>query len=208
MSKTNKNNNLKISEKLSGNSKKISGIYGQIKEKLSSTTGTDDVSSSVDQSQNEYNQQLSEELELTTKSDPYLLELEERFTNVSNDLNNLDKDFMGEEENFTGKEDNNMNISETSDVIKLVNKSEYGGMSVMRIKEKIIGKEVVDVNANVIGKIKDVDVNFENKTLQAFIIGKGGILEGLGSSGNDIIVPLHMVMAIGDKILVKSEAQL
>ncbi|BDZ66751.1 PRC-barrel domain-containing protein [Methanobacterium ferruginis] len=208
MSKTNKNNTLKVSEKLSGNSKKISGIYGQIKGKLSSTAGTDDVLSSVDHSQNEYNQKLSEELELTTKSDPYLLELEERFTNVSNDLNNLDKDFMGEDEYSTGKEDNNMNISETSDVVKLVNKSEYGGMSVMRIKEKIIGKEVVDVNANVIGKIKDVDVNFENKTLQAFIIGKGGILEGLGSSGNDIIVPLHMVMAIGDKILVKSEAQL
>ncbi len=78
----------------------------------------------------------------------------------------------------------------------------------MRIKDKIIGKEVVDVNANLIGKVKDVDVNFENKTLEAFIIGKGGILEGLGGSGNDIIVPLSMVMAIGDKILIKSETQL
>lgn len=77
----------------------------------------------------------------------------------------------------------------------------------MRIKEKIIGKEVVDINAMVIGKVKDVEVNFENKTIEAFIVGKGGILEGLGSSRNDIIVPLNMVVAIGDKIIVKSENQ-
>nr|WP_209625765.1 PRC-barrel domain-containing protein [Methanobacterium petrolearium] len=78
----------------------------------------------------------------------------------------------------------------------------------MRIKDKIIGKEVVDIDANLIGKVKDVDVNFQNKTMEAFIIGKGGILEGLGGSGNDIIVPLHMVMAIGDKILINSAPQI
>ena len=77
----------------------------------------------------------------------------------------------------------------------------------MRLKEKIIGKEVVDINAMSIGKVKDVEVNFENKTLEAFIVGKGGILEGLGSSRNDIIVPLSMVVAVGDKIIVKSENQ-
>ena len=55
-------------------------------------------------------------------------------------------------------------------------------MMFMRIKEEIIGKEVVDVNAIVIGKVKDVEVNFETKTLEAFLVGKGGILEGLGIS--------------------------
>ena len=80
-------------------------------------------------------------------------------------------------------------------------------MITMRLKEKIIGKEVVDINAMSIGKVKDVEVNFENKTLEAFIVGKGGILEGLGSSRNDIIVPLSMVVAVGDKIIVKSENQ-
>ncbi len=74
----------------------------------------------------------------------------------------------------------------------------------MRIKEKIIGKEVVDNHALLIGKVKDVEVNFETKTVEAFIIGKGGLFEGLGSS-NDIVVPLSMVIAVGDKILVKSE---
>lgn len=77
----------------------------------------------------------------------------------------------------------------------------------MKIKDEMIGKEVVDVNAMVIGKVRDVEANFETKTLEAFIVGKGGILEGLGSSKNDIIIPLQMVMAIGDKIIVKSENQ-
>lgn len=74
----------------------------------------------------------------------------------------------------------------------------------MRIKEKIIGKEVVDNHAFLIGKVKDVEVNFENEKIEAFIVGKGGLFEGLGSS-NDLIVPLSMVIAVGDKILVKSE---
>ena len=77
----------------------------------------------------------------------------------------------------------------------------------MKIKEEILGKEVVDVNANVIGKVKDVELNYETKTLEAYILGKGGILEGLGRSSGDIIVPDNMVIAIGDKILVKSETE-
>ncbi|OPX57898.1 MAG: PRC-barrel domain protein [Methanobacterium sp. PtaB.Bin024] len=86
-------------------------------------------------------------------------------------------------------------------------KTGYKMVISMRLKEKIIGKEVVDINAMVIGNVKDVEVNFESKTLEAFIVGKGGILEGLGSSRNDIIVPLSMVVAVGDKIIVKSENQ-
>jgi len=77
----------------------------------------------------------------------------------------------------------------------------------MKIKEEILGKEVVDVNANVIGKVKDVELNYETKTLEAYILRKGGILEGLGRSSGDIIVPDNMVIAIGDKILVKSETE-
>jgi len=75
----------------------------------------------------------------------------------------------------------------------------------MRIKEKIIGKEVVDIHALVIGKVKDVEVNLETNALEAFVVGKNGLFDGIGGS-NDVIVPMKMVMAIGDKILVKSEA--
>ncbi len=73
----------------------------------------------------------------------------------------------------------------------------------MRIIEEIIGKEVLDSSAIVIGKVKDVEVDFETKTLEAFILGKGGISEGLGISKGETIVPYDMVKKIGDKILLK-----
>ena len=77
----------------------------------------------------------------------------------------------------------------------------------MKIKEEMIGKEVVDVNAMIVGKVKDVEANFESKTIESFLVGGGGILESLGSSKNDIVIPLRMVVAIGDKVIVKSENQ-
>lgn len=49
-------------------------------------------------------------------------------------------------------------------------------------KRRIIEKEVVDASAIVIGKVKDVEVELETQTLEAIIIGKGGILESLGIS--------------------------
>lgn len=76
-------------------------------------------------------------------------------------------------------------------------------MDIMRIKEEIIGKEVVDVNAIVIGQAKDVDINFETRTVERIIVGQGGILQGIRSS-EDTVVPLSKVIAIGDKILIKS----
>ena len=77
----------------------------------------------------------------------------------------------------------------------------------MRIIEEIIGKEVLDSSAIIIGKVKDVEVNFETKTLESFILGKGGISEGLGISKGETIVPYEMVKKIGDKILLKNAAE-
>ena len=74
----------------------------------------------------------------------------------------------------------------------------------MRIIEEIIGKEVLDSSAIIIGKVKDVEVDFETKTLEAFILGKGGLSEGLGISKGETIVPYEMVKKIGDKILLKN----
>ncbi len=71
----------------------------------------------------------------------------------------------------------------------------------MRIKDEIIGKEVVDINAIVIGKVKDVDVDFETQTFEAFIVGKGGI--SLRASDSEIVIPYEKVKTIGDKVLLK-----
>ena len=71
----------------------------------------------------------------------------------------------------------------------------------MRIIEEIIGKEVLDSSAIVIGKVKDVDIDFETKSLDSFILGKGGISEGLGLSKGETNITT-LVKKIGDKILV------
>lgn len=74
----------------------------------------------------------------------------------------------------------------------------------MRIVQEIVGKEVLDSSAVVIGKVKDVEVNLMTNEIEAFIVGKGGISEGLGLSKGETIVPYDMVSKIGDKILLKS----
>ena len=75
----------------------------------------------------------------------------------------------------------------------------------MLIKKEIIGKEVVDTSGIVIGKVEDVGVNFETQTLEGFMVGKGGIFEGLGRSSGGTLVPYDIVKVIGDKILLTSD---
>lgn len=173
----------------------------KIKEK-DHVIATNELFNAMDLSLNE-SEPIISGLGLATDSD--LIDLEMRFSKVS-------KNLEGNLEGFDNDLEKNkkyaaQKISAIDDVGMLIHKSDYKGMMNMRLKEEMIGKEVVDINAMIIGKVKDVEVNFQTKTLEAFVIGKGGILESLGSSGNDIIVPLNMVVAIGDKIIVKSETQ-
>jgi sporulation protein YlmC with PRC-barrel domain len=74
----------------------------------------------------------------------------------------------------------------------------------MRIVEEIVGKEVLDNSAAIIGKVKDVEMDPEGQKIEALVLGKGGISEGLGLSKGETIVPYDMVKKIGDKILLKS----
>jgi sporulation protein YlmC with PRC-barrel domain len=75
----------------------------------------------------------------------------------------------------------------------------------MRIKEEIIGKEVVDSSGIVIGKVKDVEVDFETQIMESFIVGEGGFFASLGRSKGETVVPYGMVKIIGDKLLLKNE---
>ena len=73
----------------------------------------------------------------------------------------------------------------------------------MRIMEVIIGKEVLNSSAVVIGHVKDMEVNMETNKIEALIVGKGGIAESLGFSSGEVIIPYEMVKEIGDKILLE-----
>ena len=77
----------------------------------------------------------------------------------------------------------------------------------MRIIEEIIGKEVLDSSAVVIGKVRDLELNVETNQIEAFILGKGGISEGLGLSKGETVVPYDIIKQIGDKILLKNASE-
>ena len=73
----------------------------------------------------------------------------------------------------------------------------------MRVAEDIIGKEVLDSSATIIGKVKDIEVNLGTRKIEAIVIGKGGISESIGISKEENVIPYDMVRQIGDKILLK-----
>ncbi len=73
----------------------------------------------------------------------------------------------------------------------------------MRVAEQIKGKEVIDSSGMVVGKVKDVEINWSNNEIEAIVLGEGGISESLGLSKEEKIIPYHMVKQIGDKILIK-----
>lgn len=73
----------------------------------------------------------------------------------------------------------------------------------MRVDKQIKGKEVIDSSARVVGKVKDVEVNWGNKEIEAVVLGTGGIMESLGLSKEENVIPYYMIKQIGDKILLK-----
>jgi len=73
--------------------------------------------------------------------------------------------------------------------------------------EEIIGKEVLDSSAMIIGRVKDVEINAETNEMEAFIVSKGGISESLGLSGNEILIPFGRIKEIGDKILLENDME-
>jgi len=68
--------------------------------------------------------------------------------------------------------------------------------------EKIIGKEVIDNSALILGRVKDIEVNIKTNEIEALILGKGGIAESLGLSNSEVIISYDIIKEIGDKILI------
>ena len=71
----------------------------------------------------------------------------------------------------------------------------------MRIKDEFFGKEVLDADINIVGKVSDVIFDKNSYELTDIVLKKTGFSEQLKSSEN--IVPMEMVKVIGDKILLK-----
>ena len=73
----------------------------------------------------------------------------------------------------------------------------------MRIKDELFGKEVLDAEVQIVGKVSDVVFDKETFEITDLVIKKTGFSEQIKASEN--MVPMELVKAIGDKILLKGE---
>ncbi|WP_405270879.1 PRC-barrel domain-containing protein [Methanobrevibacter sp.] len=73
----------------------------------------------------------------------------------------------------------------------------------MRIKDELFGKEVLDAEIQIVGRVTDVIFDKDSFEVTDLVIKKTGFSEQIKASEN--IVPMELVKAIGDKILLKGE---
>lgn len=72
----------------------------------------------------------------------------------------------------------------------------------MRTKE-LIGKEVLNGNIRIVGKVYEIVFDEDTFEVTDLVVKKTGISEQFRDSEN--VVPVDLVKAIGDKVLLKSE---
>lgn len=72
----------------------------------------------------------------------------------------------------------------------------------MKIKDKVIGKEVLDSTGHEIGKVEDVDVDFKSDHIDSIILHEGGRFRG-----KERIIPYNMIETVGERIILKSREE-
>ncbi len=73
----------------------------------------------------------------------------------------------------------------------------------MRIKDELFGKEVLDAEIQIVGKITDVVFDKDTFEITDLVIKKTGFSEQIKASEN--VIPMELVKVIGDKVLLKGE---
>lgn len=73
----------------------------------------------------------------------------------------------------------------------------------MRIKDELFGKEVLDADIQIVGKVTDVVFDKDSFEITDLVIKGSGLSEQFKASED--LVPMEMVKVIGDKILLKGE---
>lgn len=72
----------------------------------------------------------------------------------------------------------------------------------MKIKDEILGKEVIDNQGTKIGKIKDLDLDLNSNRIDAIELEDTGLSSKLGL-GEKKILPFDLIEQIGDKVIIK-----
>ncbi len=73
----------------------------------------------------------------------------------------------------------------------------------MKVKDELFGKEVLDADIQIVGKVTDVVMDRNSFEVTDLVLKKTGISEQIKSSEN--MIPMELVKVIGDKILLKGE---
>ena len=76
----------------------------------------------------------------------------------------------------------------------------------MRIKDELFGKEVLDADIQIVGKVTDVVFDKDSFEITDVVIKGSGLSEQFKASED--LVPMEMIKVIGDKILLKGEDDL
>lgn len=74
----------------------------------------------------------------------------------------------------------------------------------MRIAKDLIGKEVMNSEASLIGKVIDIDLEFIDNEVDnlSLIVSKKGIQETLNIKKGELVIPWDFVKKIGDKLIL------
>lgn len=73
----------------------------------------------------------------------------------------------------------------------------------MRIKDELFGKEVLDADIQIVGKVADAILDKDTLEITDLVIKKTGFSEQIKASEN--LVPMELVKVIGDKVLLKGD---
>ena len=76
----------------------------------------------------------------------------------------------------------------------------------MRIKDELCGREVLDAEIQIVGKVSDVVFDTDTFEITDLVLKKTGFSNQIKDSEN--MVPMELVKVIGDKILLKGEDDL
>jgi sporulation protein YlmC with PRC-barrel domain len=73
----------------------------------------------------------------------------------------------------------------------------------MKVKDELFGKEVLDADIQIVGKVSDVVMDRHTFEITDLVLKKTGFSQQIKSSEN--MIPMELVKVIGDKILLKGE---
>jgi len=73
----------------------------------------------------------------------------------------------------------------------------------MKFAKELAGKEVLDKDGFIIGKVSDIEFDHETQNVKSLILKKGGISETLNISKGENVVPFDFIASFGDKIILK-----